>query len=69
LAAWFLFGLLRMTVNREPAGAATPHRTGFVPGLLGGMFGSVAGFWIYDTFPAQSPAAASGGLQHHSAAS
>jgi hypothetical protein len=55
LAVWVVFGLIRMRMLRDPAPspetpAVTARHAGFVPGLLGGMFGSVAGYWIYDTF-------------------
>ena len=37
---WLLIGLVRMSGGSRP---------GFMPGLLGGMFGVVAGYWVYDT--------------------
>jgi hypothetical protein len=53
LGLWLLIGLLRMSSQENDGG-----RPGFVPGLLGGMFGSVAGHWVYDTLihsPKPSP--------------
>ncbi len=55
LALWMLLGLLRMWLHAgSTVGSVNnptdPLRPGFMPGLLGGMFGSVAGLWIYDRF-------------------
>jgi hypothetical protein len=53
LGLWLLIGLLRMSSRTDDGG-----RPGIVPGLLGGMFGSVAGHWVYDTLirsPKPSP--------------
>jgi hypothetical protein len=51
LAAWVVLGVLRAKLAARDraapvAGVAEGNR--FMPGLLGGMFGSVAGLWIYD---------------------
>ena len=51
LVLWVAIGLTRM--RRPAAPPAVPvdsTNSRFVPGLLGGMFGSVAGHWIYDRF-------------------
>jgi hypothetical protein len=51
LALWLVLGLVRTWLHKpDPAAvAAGTGRPGFLPGLLGGMFGSAAGHWIYDT--------------------
>ena len=60
LVLWVVFGLVRMHLAQPPAAPApAAERAGFMPGLLGGMFGSVAGHWIYDTLfqhPPNAPA-------------
>jgi hypothetical protein len=60
LLLWVILGLVRMHLAQPPAAPAPgAERAGFVPGLLGGMFGSVAGHWIYDTLfqaPRTAPA-------------
>jgi TPM domain len=43
VGAWLLIGLVRMSSPQNT------DRPGFVPGLLGGLFGAVAGQWIYDS--------------------
>jgi hypothetical protein len=53
VGVWLLLGLIRMGIAADRSGivgtATEPaHRARFVPGLLGGMFGSVAGHWLYD---------------------
>jgi hypothetical protein len=55
-----VLGLLRMWLNaRRPAeGAAKEAPRGLMPGLLGGLFGTAAGLWIYDSlFRRHSPQA------------
>jgi hypothetical protein len=46
-----VLGLLRMWLNaRRPAeGAVKAAPRGLMPGLLGGLFGTAAGLWIYDS--------------------
>lgn len=55
LVAWVVLGVLRARLvardrDRAALVAGIPEESGrhFMPGLLGGMFGSVAGLWIYD---------------------
>jgi hypothetical protein len=51
LVAWVFLGVLRAKLAaRDQAApvAVTPSGGRFMPGLLGGMFGSIAGLWIYD---------------------
>ena len=62
LGVWGVLGLVRMRLQAAAptAGPAEPRRLGLYNGLLGGMFGNVAGYWIYDTlFIASSASAAS----------
>jgi hypothetical protein len=53
LTFWLLLGLIRMRLATKSHAKAAPSTSEGppprqVPGLLGGMFGSVAGMWIYD---------------------
>jgi hypothetical protein len=50
VAVWLVLGLVRWRLNAtRPAAAEEGPREGrLLPGLLGGMFGAVAGYWIYD---------------------
>lgn len=67
LGLWLLLGLLRMRVARQTLspGDTIARRNNFVGGLLGGMFGGVAGHWIYDTLfnrgTPQAPVPTTGG--------
>ncbi|HVS34316.1 MAG TPA: hypothetical protein VMS17_01975 [Gemmataceae bacterium] len=64
LGLWGMLGLVRMRLQaRDPLSAPEPQRRSLFAALLGGMFGSPAGHWIYDslfvaasTDPATPPA-------------
>jgi uncharacterized protein len=45
LGAWLVIGLIRAF-----SGGGTGGRGGFFPMLLGGLFGAVAGMWLYNSF-------------------
>jgi hypothetical protein len=52
LALWLVLGLIRARLATPPADGiqgVSQGRVTVMSGLLGGMFGSVAGHWIYDT--------------------
>jgi uncharacterized protein len=49
LGIWLLLALVRMRVNAVQAEGIDERHRGLMPGLLGGLFGTVAGHWIYDT--------------------
>jgi uncharacterized protein len=48
---WLILGLWRAKLaardNAMPVGGVSGNAA-FLPGLLGGMFGAVAGYWVYD---------------------
>jgi hypothetical protein len=49
---WLLLGVIRMRLMQsrtDHAGETQGRKNSLVSGLLGGMFGAVAGHWIYDT--------------------
>lgn len=52
IGVWLLLGLIRMKLTQpQPGGEPeTPQRrNSLMGGMLGGLFGAVAGHWIYDT--------------------
>jgi hypothetical protein len=69
LALWGVLGLVRMRL-RKPDAAAGKERPGALAGLLGGLFGTAAGHWIYDTLFFHGPraSAAATGAEAPSAA-
>jgi uncharacterized protein len=48
LIAWIALGMFRATKAEPAAEQGGGQPAGFMPGLLGGMFGAVAGYWVYD---------------------
>ena len=60
LGLWGVLGLVRQRLQGAAAGPTEPGRLVLYGALLGGMFGTVAGHWIYDSlFVAASRSAAS----------
>jgi hypothetical protein len=49
LGVWLVLGLVRMRMNAASDKPADAQHQGLMPGLLGGLFGAMAGHWIYDT--------------------
>jgi hypothetical protein len=50
LGLWGVLAVVRMRMQAaHPAADGDAGRTGLFPGLLGGLFGTTAGHWIYDT--------------------
>jgi hypothetical protein len=51
LALWGVLGVVRLRLQTKtpPAESADSRQLSLQNGMLGGMFGSVAGHWIYDT--------------------
>jgi len=49
LTVWLILGLMRSKLaSRDQTEDVAGSSASYVPGLLGGMFGSLAGYWIYD---------------------
>jgi hypothetical protein len=48
LGFWLCLGLLRAKMTASSPGAPKAGEVGMLSGVLGGMFGTVAGHWIYD---------------------
>jgi hypothetical protein len=49
LLLWLLLALIRMRLNARSGEDGDGRHRGFMPGLFGGLFGTAAGLWIYDT--------------------